>query len=559
MERNTTAGGKRKWTTQAAQLLLTAAAILVVFSSALAQTSAQFLGAGGTGSASVNTTGPWTAAVDSSGAGWITITSAASGTGNSTISYSVGRNATGASRTGAIVVTPQGGAVQSVSITQAALVTGAPTITVAPSSSSNNPQVFTIAVSDPNGINNIYYAQALINASQSSSYNSCYLYFSSPYTIWLLSDSASAWLGPLSFSSGGQPLTSTPLSNSQCQINSANASMSISADTSTATYVLPMTASSTFVGINTISAWAVYMVGASDYSVMWVSAGTWAPYPPQNVPPQASQASPSSGSGASQSFQFTLSDVNGYRYLQNLQLTFANGSNSCSLYFWTGSSYVQLSDSAGNYQLAYVDGSTYRWGPGSPFCSSGAPSVNASGNNLTLTLPLSFALSFAGSINISGWVYDKAWQGAAVPSSTWTVPSSASLTLSPASAQFLGAGGQAFINVNATGPWTAAVDSNGAGWITITSATSGAGNSTISYSVGRNATGASRTGAIVVTPQGGAAQSVSITQGALVTGAPTMAAAPSSSSNSQQTFTFTFADPNGIANIYYMQVQINVG
>jgi len=213
--------------------------------------------------------------------------------------------------------------------------------------------------------------------------------------------------------------------------------MSISADTSTATYVLPMTASSTFVGNNTISAIAGYMVGASSYAwTSWVSLGTWAPYPPQNVPPQASQASPSSGSGASQSFQFALSDVNGYRYLNYVWLAFVNGSNSCWFYYYAGANCVQMSDSAGNYQWAYLDGSVYTYGPGSPFCSLGTPAVNASGNNLTLTLPLSFALSFAGSINISGWVYDKAWQGAAVPASTWMVgnPVPALATISPTSA-----------------------------------------------------------------------------------------------------------------------------
>jgi len=306
----------------------------------------------------------------------------------------------------------------------------------APSSSSNSQQTFTFTFTDPNGIANIYYMQVQINVGYYS-YNSCYLHFSSPYTIWLLNDSASAWLGPLSFFSGGQSLTSIPLSNSQCQINSANASMSLSADTSTATYVLPMTASSTFVGNNTISAIAGYMVGASSYAwTSWVSLGTWAPYPPQNVPPQASQASPSSGSGASQSFQFALSDANGYRYLNYVWLTFVNGSNSCSVYYYAGADWVQMSDSAGNYQWAYLNGSVYTYGPGSPFCSLGIPAVNASGNSLTLTLPLSFALSFAGSINISGWVYDKAWQGAAVPASTWIVgnPVPALATISPISA-----------------------------------------------------------------------------------------------------------------------------
>jgi len=73
---------------------------------AIAPTSQIVAAAGATGSVGV-TTGAncgWTA---SSGAAWITITSAASGTGNGTVTFSAAPNATGADRSGVISIAGQ--------------------------------------------------------------------------------------------------------------------------------------------------------------------------------------------------------------------------------------------------------------------------------------------------------------------------------------------------------------------------------------------------------------------------------------------------------------------
>jgi hypothetical protein len=88
--------------------------------------------------------------------------------------------------------------------------------------------------------------------------------------------------------------------------------------------------------------------------------------------------------------------------------------------------------------------------------------------------------------------------------------SSASLLVSPASLDFVAAGGQQTFNITSDISWTATVD---AAWATL-SATSGSNNGTITVTADANTAATSRTATITVSGAGVAAQTITITQAA---------------------------------------------
>jgi hypothetical protein len=142
--------------------------------------------------------------------------------------------------------------------------------------------------------------------------------------------------------------------------------------------------------------------------------------------PSVISASPSTGSGASQQFTWTVSSPSGYANLAQVYALFntsVSGVNGCYISYspggnrlfladnsgtvWTGGFYPGTSDSASNsYCTIYGSGS----------------SVSASGNQLALTVNVAFSSSFSGTWNNYLLAQDNAgltseWQ----PMGTWTV------------------------------------------------------------------------------------------------------------------------------------------
>jgi len=115
-----------------------------------------------------------------------------------------------------------------------------------------------------------------------------------------------------------------------------------------------------------------------------------------------------------------------------------------------------------------------------------------------------------------------------------------SLTLSPTTQPFTANGGSGSINVTAPGSCSWMVSSN-ANWLTITSATSGSGNGTVSYTVAANSTGSARTGALIIGPQ-----TFTVTQSA-DNPAPTLASlSPNGIAAGSAAFTLTVTGTNFI-------------
>ena len=152
-------------------------------------------------------------------------------------------------------------------------------------------------------------------------------------------------------------------------------------------------------------------------------------------PPAPTSVSPSSGTGLSQTFAFTLTDPNGAT-----DITFArmdinaalDVANACYLLYVQGSNAIDLANDAGVWQgpVTLGSGSTLQ----NSQCSVSAAGswATPSGNTLTLNLALAFQPAFAGAKNVymevqnasldSGWSLDGNWTVAsAAPSPDFSI------------------------------------------------------------------------------------------------------------------------------------------
>jgi len=176
--------------------------------------------------------------------------------------------------------------------------------------------------------------------------------------------------------------------------------------------------------------------------------------PPSASTPSPFSVKPSSGSGPSQTFTFVFSDTGGYQNLSVMDVLFnsaLDGRTACYIAFVPASAAsgsVLLVDDAGDaggpfQSLSLPGGGTVSNSQCS--ISGAASSATGSGNNLTLTLAISFSSNFAGSKvvytaarNLSS--NNSGWQALA----TWTIPGAP--TMGP------GVGGVTPARTNSLGP-----------------------------------------------------------------------------------------------------------
>jgi hypothetical protein len=284
---------------------------------------------------------------------------------------------------------------------------------VTPSSGTGSSQVFQFAYSDPNGYDDVGWAYALINANLSQA-GACYFYYrQSQNGLWLRNDAGTVWLGPVTPGAAGT------LSNSQCMVKAATASVTGSGNTLLLT--LELTFDPSFAGTRKIHLYAADKGGLNSG---WQLRGSWLV---PGAAPQAVSVTPSSGTGSTQIFQFHFADANGFEdigwtyYLFHTILTPAGG---CYVYYKPGANGLWLRNDAGTAWLGPVTlGSSSTLSNSQCTLNASLSSAAGSGNNLSVSLALSFTTAFAGAKNIYMYAADKSgassdWQlrGA------WTVP-----------------------------------------------------------------------------------------------------------------------------------------
>lgn len=282
---------------------------------------------------------------------------------------------------------------------------------VSPNSGSGASQVFTFVFSDTKDANNVQAAAMLISSS-SSGINACWLVFDrSRGTIALLYDGANG--------SNAKPFgNSANVQNSQCALGAP--SMTVSG-TSTILSI-PLAFYGGFTGPKNIYMYAQGPNGNTG----WVQKGTYSVV--AGGVPVARSVAPASGSGASQSFTFTIAENGGQSFLWAAAMLFSRSSN----FDLNNGCYVVWDRNTGKLAL-FRD--TYTSGSSSFVVGSTATAANSqctlygSGSTvvygattITITLNIAFSSSFAGSKNSFLYAsepgYNSGWQLVG----NWTVP-----------------------------------------------------------------------------------------------------------------------------------------
>jgi parallel beta-helix repeat protein len=144
-------------------------------------------------------------------------------------------------------------------------------------------------------------------------------------------------------------------------------------------------------------------------------------------PPTPVFVTPASGSGLTQTFTATYSDPSGGNtialayFMVNSAVT---GTSSCFIQYTASNNTFQLLNDAGSAWSAPVSAGSGTASNGQCTLSGVGASAVASGNNLILNLPITFAAGYAGAKNVYLLAIDGSSQNSGwLQEGTWTVPS----------------------------------------------------------------------------------------------------------------------------------------
>lgn len=285
---------------------------------------------------------------------------------------------------------------------------------VTPNSGSGTTQTFTFKYSSPNGYSYLSSVSGLINTSTSTA-TACYFQFTpASKTLYLYNDQGTAVNGTLTSGSG------TAVSNSQCTITG----FTVSGSGNQLTVGIPVKFGANFTGAKNLYG---YAADQANQNSGWQTLGTWTPSTPVSTAtgPTADSVTPNAGSGASQTFTFKYSSPSGYGYLTGLYGVINNGLNgagACYFEYYTPNKTLYLVNDAGTAFSATVT-------PGSASSISNSQctikgtgfTVTGSGNQLTISIPITFSNTFTGAKSIYGNASDQANQNSGWKTlGTWT-------------------------------------------------------------------------------------------------------------------------------------------
>ena len=273
-------------------------------------------------------------------------------------------------------------------------------VSVTPSSGSGlGPQTFSYVYSDPNGYQDIYVAQTILNTTPTWPGSCGTMYVVASSSVYLMKDDGSGWLGPVTI---GQPGT---LQNSQCTLNVGASSASGSGTNLTVNVAL--TFQPGFVGLK--SNFMLVNDLFSNLTSGLQNRGTWTPSPV--TAPSAVSVTPNSGSGSGpQTFSYQYSEGSGYQniYLvQTILNTTATWPGSCgTMYITAGSSLYLMKDDGSGWLGPVTIGQSGTLQNSQCTLNAGSSSASGSGTNLTVNLALTFQPGFIGLKNNFMLAYD---------------------------------------------------------------------------------------------------------------------------------------------------------
>jgi uncharacterized protein YuzE len=290
-------------------------------------------------------------------------------------------------------------------------------VSVTPSSGVGTAQQFTFVAADPGGAGDLEHVYMLFNQALVSP-GGCYVRYD-PYSnlLYLLSDNGSAW------GTGAAPGATATLSNSQCTLNLSAATATASG--TTLTIVLNASFSGSFDGGKQV--W-LYAVNGLGQNTGWVDVGTWMVGSMAEVAPSVGALSePAGDAGTGGQFQFGFSDGNGSGDIAAAYMVFnttLSAAHACEVEYvaWSGLLYL-LADNAASWAGSVQPGVGGTVSNSQCTLTGAGSTVTGSGDNLTVTLNLTFAGGFAGSQQVWGYVQDGFGEHAGwTRVGTWTVP-----------------------------------------------------------------------------------------------------------------------------------------
>ncbi len=291
---------------------------------------------------------------------------------------------------------------------------------VSPNSGSGASQTFALQYSDTAGAASLQTVWVYINSTLANpASNSCLLYYNvAANQISLTQNGGTTWFA-------GTPGAATTLQNSQCSLNVA--AMTVSLSGNTLTLNLPMTFLPAYQGSKNIYMYAADVSGSNSG---WQQPGSWT-VPGGAGTPAVVSVAPNLGAGASHTFALQYSDTAGTANLQTVWVyinnTLANpASNSCLLYYNVGANQINLIQNSGAAWFTATPGAATTLQNSQCSLNVAATSVVLSGDTLTLNLSMTFAAAYAGAKNVYLYAADvsgsnSGWQTLG----TWTVPSTA--------------------------------------------------------------------------------------------------------------------------------------
>jgi Beta-propeller repeat. len=272
---------------------------------------------------------------------------------------------------------------------------GPANVSVAPASGSGANQTFSFVYSDPYGNADINWAQMHFQ-TQLVSQNACYLqYTRASNVIQLVNDSGGGYAGSAAVGIAGS------LNNSQCTLDTGASSVAVSGNNLTLNLALIFKPA--FAGAKNIS---MGVVNNANVFSGWQVKGTWTVAAGGSLPAANVSVTPASGAGSSQTFSFVYSDAYAYTDINWVQMhlqTQLVADHACYLQYTRASNSIQLINDAGTGYVGTGStvGSIGTLANGQCTLDTGASSVSGAGNNLTVTLALSFTASFQGPKTIS--------------------------------------------------------------------------------------------------------------------------------------------------------------
>jgi len=270
-------------------------------------------------------------------------------------------------------------------------------VSVSPSSGTGTSQTFTGNFTDTAGGPSLGSMYMLFNTSLSGT-NACYIeYFVVGNIIELKNNANTGYVGSITPGSSGS------LSNSQCTVYGTGSSYSTGGTSGT------LNLNITFASTSPVLTY-LYAADRSGANTGWVQAGTWGTTVPAK--PSVVSVSPSSGSGASQTFTGTFSDTDGAAYLSAMYMLFntsLSGTNACYVEYFVSSNTIELKNNANTGFVGSITPGTNTslsnsqctvYGTGSSYTTAGANGI------------LSLNVTFAGTAGLSSYLYASDKSGA---------------------------------------------------------------------------------------------------------------------------------------------------